>query len=263
MEVPHGPPDGLEHRALDGVVRGQGVHPVRQEELELLHRELKEHRLDDLRHRPLAQVQAAHRQAGHVVLLRQLGPEGLGPVGVRPGGVEEDEEGLAQLLELGDHPGLRLQVGLPGQVGDGAVGGDHDANGGVLGNDLPGADLRLQLAHRPGDQIAHAVDEPDGKGPAPLHGDLHRLLGDKLGLGGHHRPAGAALGQFVPGPLPAVFVGDVGQDHGLHKPLDKGGLPRPGGPHHADVDVPRRALGDVLVNACQGIHSMSPPSGCF
>ena len=94
------------------------------------------------RHRPLAQVQAAHRQAGHVVLLRQLGPEGLGPVGVRPGGVEEDEEGLAQLLELGDHPGLRLQVGLPGQVGDGAVGGDHDANGGVLGNDLPGADLR-------------------------------------------------------------------------------------------------------------------------
>ena len=88
-----------------------------------------------------------------------------------------------------------------------------------------------------------------GKGPAPLHGDLHRLLGDKLGLGGHHRPAGAALGQFVPGPLPAVFVGDVGQDHGLHKPLDKGGLPRPGGPHHADVDVPRRALGDVLGTA--------------
>ena len=84
-------PDGLENLGFDGVVLGQGIHPVGEEELELLQRELEEHRLDDLGHRPLAQVQVG---------LRQLGPQGLGLVGLRPGGVEQQEEGLAQLLEL-------------------------------------------------------------------------------------------------------------------------------------------------------------------
>ena len=96
VEPVHVLPDGLENLGLDGVVLGQGIHPVGEEELELLQRE----RLDDLGHRPLAQVQAAHRQAGDVVGLRQLGPQGLGLVGLRPGGVEQQEEGLAQLLEL-------------------------------------------------------------------------------------------------------------------------------------------------------------------
>ena len=36
---------------------------------------------------------------------------------------------------------LRLQIVLPGNIGDGAVGGDHNADGGVLGDDFPGADL--------------------------------------------------------------------------------------------------------------------------
>ena len=86
VEPVHVLPNGLENLGFDGVVLGQGVHPVGEEELELLQRELEEHRLDDLGHRPLAQVQAAHRQAGDVVGLRQLGPQSLGLVGLRPGG---------------------------------------------------------------------------------------------------------------------------------------------------------------------------------
>lgn len=78
--------------------------------------------------------------------------------------------------------------------------------------------------------------------------DLGSLLRDELGLGGHDGPARAALGQLIPGPLPAVDVFDVGDDLGLHEALDEGGLARPNRTHHTKIYISVRAESDVLVN---------------
>ena len=184
-------------------------------------------------------------------------------------GVEQDHKGLSQGLQLRDDPLLRLQVVLPWNIGDGAVGGDDYRHGGVLLNNLSGADLRclrhghlpvrpgghhhpgrpvLELPHGPLDHIAYTVDEPHGKGGAPLQGDLHRLLGDELGLRRHDGPAAAGLGQLVDGPLPAIDVVDVGDDTGLHKSLDKGGFPCPHRPQHPHKEGPASPCGNILVD---------------
>ena len=62
--------------------------------------------------------------------------------------------------------------------------------------------------------------------------------------------AGAALGQLIPGPLPAVDVVDVGDDLGLHEPLDEGGLPGAHRTHDTDVDIPGGPGGDALIDGC-------------
>ena len=40
----------------------------------------------------------------------------------------------------------------------------------------------------------------------------------------------------------------------IHEPLDEGGLPGAHGAHHADVDIPSGAGGDILIDT--GIHSI-------
>ena len=143
------------------------------------------------------------------------------------------------------------------------------ADGGVLRDHLPGADLRrlrhgdlmvepgggdhplalpLQLAHRPVHHIAHAVDEPDPEGGSALHRHAHCVLRDEFRLRRHDGPAGAALGQLVPGPLPAVHVVDAGNDQRLHKPFDKGGFSGADRPHDADVDVALGPEGNILID---------------
>ena len=87
VEVLHPVPDGLEEVSLDGVAGREGIHPGRQEEPQLPQGELVEDRPDDAGHLALIQLQAAHRQAGHVVLLRQLLPQSLGGLGLGPGAV--------------------------------------------------------------------------------------------------------------------------------------------------------------------------------
>ena len=149
-----------------------------------------------------------------------------------------------KLLKRPDDPFLRFPVVLPGNAGDAAVSGDDDADGGVLPDDLPGTGLRrlrhgdlmvkpggghhpggipLQLAHGPGHHVAHTVDEPNGEGRTSLQRHVGGLLRHELGLRRHDGAAGAALGQLIPGPLPAVDVVDVGDDLRLHETLDEGG----------------------------------------
>ena len=262
-------PDGRIQAALDGVVVRQGVHPGGQEQIQLLHRELVEHPLDDGGYRRLVQLQAVGAHTRHVIAGGDVRPDGLCPVGIGVGRVEHHQEGLSQLLELGDHPLLRLQIVLPGDVGNGTVCGDHDTDGGMLRNDLACADLRglghgdlivkpgggyhagavvLQGAHRAGNHIAYAVDEADGEGRPVVHGDLNGLLRDEFGLGGHDGAPGAALGQLIPGPLPAVHVVDIGDDHGLHEAFDKGRFSRPHRPHDADIDIPLGTQGNIFID---------------
>ena len=269
----------LAHRVVeagfDGVIRRQGVHPRGQEQVQLLHGELVEDGPQDIRHVLLPQVQAVYRDAVHLIAAADIPGNGLRPVAFGVHGVQQDDEGLSQLLELPDHPLLCLQVVLPGNVGDGAVGGDDNPDGGVLRDHLPGADLRrlrhgnlmivpgsghhpgcvvLKLADGPPYHVAYAVDEPHGEGRAVGQLHLGRLLRDELGLRRHDGPAGTALGQLIPGPLLAVYIFNVGNYLGFHEALDEGGLAGPHRAHHADVDIPRRAGGDILIDG--RIHSI-------
>ena len=256
---------------LQGMLRLQGVQPVGQEDTHFRQGEFLERSPDDGSHVLCLQVQAGNEHAVHVVFLLQFRPQGLGLRTLRPGGIQHQDEGLAQGLQLPHGALLRGDVSLSGDLRDAAVGGHDDADGGVLRDHLPRAGLRRLRhgdlvvepvgGHHPGralllrsggpfHQISHAVDETDGE-PGPARGDLHRLLRHEFRFAGHDRPTGAALGQLVSGPLPAVHVLDAGEHQGLHEALDEGGFAGAHRPHHADIDVAARANGYVLIN---GMH---------
>src|SRR5690606_28018020 len=78
-----------------------------------------------------------------------------------------------------------------------------------------------------------------------LEGDLYGFIRDEMRLGGHHRPARAALGQLVAGSLPGVLVLDVGKHQEIHEPLDEGGLSGANRTPHSDIDAAAGAFGDV------------------
>ena len=259
------------------MVEGEHIHPGGEKQLQLLHGELVEHPAQDGLHRLLVQGQAVHRQAGDLVLLGNVRLDGLGPVAVGLGGVEQHHKGLAHGFEFLNDPLLRLQVVLPRDVGDGSIGGHHNANGGVVSDNLLGAQLRrlghgnlvvhpggghhpglvsVHLPHGSGHHVAHAVNEPHGEGAAVLHGQAHRILRDEFGLGGHHHAAGPALGQLIPGPVPQVGVLDFRQHHSLHKALDEGGFSRANRTNHPNVNIALGALGDILIQFVV-IHSNS------
>ena len=75
------------------------------------------------------QVQTADGQHAAAIALLQLGCQGPGLRGVRVGAVEEDDKGLAQRFQLLHHPLLRREVAFPGDLADGAIRRDHDADG--------------------------------------------------------------------------------------------------------------------------------------
>lgn len=188
---------------------------------------------------------------------------------VRVHAVEQDQVRLADVVQLGDDALLGVQIAFPRDLGDAAVGGDHQAHGGVFPDDLAGAGLGSQVkghsvvepgafdqargvvllvAERPVHHITHAVHQP-GAETAParkLH--IHRLFGDKFRLGGHNGAAGRRLGQLVGGAGPLGVVFDVGQKHQLGKPFDQGAFSGAHRSHHADIDITAGALGNVLVN---------------
>ena len=192
------------------------------------------------------------------------------------GGVQQHQKRLTDLLQFPDDTFLRLQIVLPGNVCDGTVGGDDDAHGGVVGDDLTGADLRrlghgdlvvvprghhhagrqiFELAHGAGHHVAHAVDEPHGEGHVILQSDADSLLRHELWLRGHDGAAGAALRQFILRPVAAVRIVDVGQDLRLHEALDEGGFTRPHRAYHPDIDTAARAGRHILIDGCGSIHN--------
>ena len=190
MQLLRPAPDGGVQGRFDGVGLGQGVHPGRQKQIQLLQRELIEDAFQNVVDLLPAQLQAVGRHTGHVVALGNVRPDGLGPLRARVGRVEQHHKGFAQFLQFGDYPLLRLQIVLPGDVGDGPVGDHCDGDGGVVGDDLPGTDFRrlrhgnlvvkpgggdhalglpLHLAHGPLDHITHTVDKPHLEGRSPVH----------------------------------------------------------------------------------------------
>ena len=180
--------------------------------------------------------------------------------------VEQDDKGFAQRFQLFHHPLFGGQVVFPGDLADGAIGGDHDADGGVIPDDLAGTglsgkvkgDLFLEpgafdhtgllvflVAHGSLHHIAHTVDKPDAALPAALQLERHGLFRDELRLRGHDRSPCRRLWQLISGPELCVRRADGRQHQLLHKLLDEGALAGTHRPHHANQDLPAGACPDL------------------
>ena len=157
-----------------------------------------------------------------------------------------------------------------------AVGGDDDAHGGMIGDDLPRADLRsfrhgdlvvvprrhhhtrrqiLKLSHRAGHHVPHAVDHPHGKADAFVKMYLYRFFWNEFWLRRHDGAPRSALGQLVGGSVPAVHVVNMGDHLRFHKPLDKGRFSGSDRPYNADINAVLGSCRHVLIDACGLIHS--------
>ena len=246
------------HLSLEPVTFVQHRHPARQGKIQLPHRELVKHPAQDLPQLLFVEVEAAHGQHRPAIAFFHLRRQRLCPGGIGMGAVEQDDEGLAQRFQLVDDPFFRRDVFFPRYLADGAVGGDDDADGGVVPDDLPGAGLGgevewdllveprtfdhpglviLLVAHRPLHHVAHTVDEPDAALSPALQRQRHRRLRDELRLGGHDGAPRRRLRQLIAGTELCVLRPDGGQHQLLHKLLDEGALARAHRPHHADEDV--------------------------
>ena len=223
----------------------------------------------------LVEIEAAHRQNGPAIALFHFRRHRscLGGVGV--GTVEQDDKGLAQRFQLVDDPLFCRDVVFAGYLADGSVGGDDDADGGVIPDDLAGASLGgevegdflvepgafdhpglviLLMAHGSLHHVAHAVDEPDAALSPALQRQRHRRLRDKLGLGGHDGAPRCRLGQLIAGAELRVLRADGWQHQLFHKLLDEGALARAHRPHHANEDVAAGA-GSYLAADCRLLDS--------
>ena len=277
-------PGQLQQLTIEGrlhrVLRLQGIHPPGEIDPELDHREGIQQRPQKLPNALGIQALAVRRHHGAVFLVHEPLFQGHGSLPPGLPAIDHHQEGLARGLHITDGPMLRLYIILPGDVRNGAVGGDHQAQGGMALHDLFGAQLRrlghgdllvipgggdhpglalLLRPHGPGDHVAHGVDHADAQAGHIVRGDLHRLLRHKLRLGGHNGLSGAALGKLISRPLRPEGVLEPGDHQCLHDPLDQGGFSRPHRPHHADIDVPAGPGGDLCVNT---FHSQPPtPAG--
>ena len=194
--------------------------------------------------------------------------------------VDHHQKGLSGGLHILNGPALGGHIVLSGNVRDGSVGGHHQAQGGVAGHDLFGAQLRglrhgdlhvipggghhpglpvLLRANRPGNHIANGIDHADPELGNPVGADFHGLLRHELGFRGHNGLAGAALGQLIPCPLRPEGIPHCRNHQFLHDPFDQCGFPGPNRPHHTDIDIPAGSGGNIRVNT---FHSQPPhPAG--
>ncbi len=276
-QLPRFLPHCLIDAVLDGMLRRQCLHPAGQIERQLLQRELIQQALHQPGDLLLTDGLAVDGNALHAVAPVDVPDNAAGSLPFRLGGVQQHHKGLADLLQFTDHAGLGLLIILTGDIGHRAVCGHHDPHGGVIRNDLSGADLRglrhgyfiivprghdhtgrqiLELAYRAGNHIAYAVNEPHREADTLVKVYLHRFLRYEFWLGGHDGTSGAALGQFVLGPVTAVHVADMRDHLCLHKALDKGGLSSPDRAYHANIDAVLSPRCHILINACGLIHGI-------
>ena len=169
------------HLCLQPVAVLQPVDPPGQGQIQFPHREFVQHLPQNIPQRGGVQIHAAHRQNGMVVVPCHALGQLLCFRGVRAGAVEQDDVGFAQRIQLFNDPLFGFGVPRTRDVADGAVGGDDDADGGVLPDHPAGAGLSgkvkgyflveprtfdharlfvFLVAHGPLHHIAHTVDEP-------------------------------------------------------------------------------------------------------
>ena len=254
---------------LEPVAPVQHGDPARDGKIQLPHRELVEHPPQDLVQGGAVQVDAAHGQHTAPIRLLHLRRKGLRFRGVRVGAVEQDDKGLAQRFQLLHDPLFGGKIVFPRDLADGAVGGDDDADGGVIPDDLAGAGLGgkvkgdlflkpgafdhaglfvLLVAHGPLHHIPHAVDEADAALTAALQLEWDGVLRDELRLGRHDGAPRRRLGQFVPCTEAGIVLLDGRQHQLLHELLDEGALAGAHRAHHSDQDLAAGACTDLAAD---------------
>ena len=271
------------HRVQNGagqpVFRVQRGQPGRSGNADLGERELKEHAFQQRVYVLLAHVHHVQGHHRHRVLLFQALAQAAGFRVLRVRGVEQHHKGLFQRLQFPDDALLGVQIGGTGNIGDAAVGEHDHADGGVLADDLAGADLRglfkgdvvvepgrahharlpvLVKAQYAVDEVAHAIHQPHAERGLVAQLYFHSLVGHEFRLRGHDRPARAALGQFVLRPLAAMLAGQVRKHKQLHEALDERRLAGAHGADDAQVDISLASTGDVPIQ-CALIHGTRLP----
>ena len=124
------------------MIAGQRIHPGRQEKVQLLQRELIQQVADQRGDVLLCQRQAVYRHAPHTVGFLDLGRNRGGALALRLRRVQQHDKRLADGLQFPDDALLGWLVVLPRDVCHRTIGGDDHPYGGVIGDDLPRADLR-------------------------------------------------------------------------------------------------------------------------
>ena len=187
------------------VVRGKHFYPFWDVELDLADRKFVEDMLQDPGDVLLAELLAVGGHGGNAVGLLEFFCQDEGFFFVRHLGIDQDEEGLALLLQLGDGLFFRFEKVFPGKLAEASVCGNDKTDGGVFLDDLAGAELRRlverdgavepgsfdhalsALLHVPGrvlDQKAHAVDEADADLLVVSQGDGNGFLWYEFGFYG-------------------------------------------------------------------------------
>ena len=264
---------------LQPVIRLQHGDPFGHGEGDLLHLEFIEDALQNLADGGPIQIQAADRNHRMAVFLLHL----LGQlIHIRLMGihtVEQNHKGFVDFIQLSNNLSLRRPVFFPGNVADGAVGGNDQPDGGMLPDHLAGAGLGrlikgdlllkpgafhhaglfvLLVAHGSFYHIAHTVDEPGLEAAAALQLDGNSGLRNEFRLGGHDGAPRGGLGQFVPRPVLHRRAGELRQHQLLHEFFDEGTFAGTHRPHHTNVNIAAGAGRDVLVYAL-GFHWIPPP----
>ncbi len=180
--------------------------------------------------------------------------------------VQNDDKRLAQGGEFLHYLLLGLDVTLPRQVHDTAVGCDYDTDGRVIGDDFLGTQLRrldkrdrllvprsphrprliaLHVPYRAFNGIPRAINHPYVQREAVAYVHRHGIFWNELGLDGCYRAPRARLWHGIDGPLSVVFAGQVGKHEEFHELTDEGGFPDTHGTYYANVDIAVCAPGDI------------------
>ena len=246
---------------------GQGLYPLGKFDVDARHGELEEHFLHNFEDLLLGELLGVDGEHGNSVLILQRRAERFLRFGLTA--VEENDERLADLFELGGGVFLRRDVSGTGNVRNAAVRRHEDADGGMFPDDLFRSQLRRffkghgLIAPRRLDKAgravlfetaralygkAYAVHQTDGRLSALPNGDLRSLRRNEFRLRRHHRAPRRGLRQFVRHHRPRRIFGG-GNDKLFHEPFDKGGFSRPYRSHHTDVNIAVRTACNVFVNA--------------
>ena len=193
--------------------------------------------------------------------------------------VQQYCKGLSQFLQFFDDALLALGVFFPRQIGDAAVCGDDQANGGVLRNDFSCAHFCCHIerhflvepggmhhsglfvfdvSQRTGDNITHTVDHAQPHVRIVSQRQFYRILRDELRLGSHDGSSGGGLGQFICGAFFPRFVRNMRNDQLFHESFDEGGFSGADWADDADINVTAGAAGDVLIDRI--CHVLIPPA---
>ena len=240
------------------MLRFQGIHPPGQMDPQFPHGERIQQFPQQFSDPRRIQRLAIRHQGIHPKLRTQILPHFPGRPGGRFPGIHHHQKGFPRSLHIVNGPALRRHIIGSGDIRHGPIRRHHQTDGAMLlhhlfcpqlrrfrhgdlpvvpgRSDHPGNTVFLG-AHRAVHHIAHGIDHPDPEPGRAVRRDLHRFLRHKFRFRSHDGPAGAALGQLIPGPLRPVRVLDIGDHQLLHDPLDEGGLSRPHRPHHTNIDI--------------------------